>query len=97
MTISEATAAPPVRSERLIFRPQQDCALIYHAGTDQLYTMQPLGVEILKLCDGARSVRQIAAEALGDEPESALDREAIVSRFLHELERRQLVTWAGRP
>ena len=97
MTISEATATPPVRSERLIFRPQEDCALIYHAGTDQLYTMQPLGVEILNLCDGARSVRQIAAEALGDKPEPAVDREAIVRRFLHELEQRQLITWAGRP
>jgi hypothetical protein len=92
MAISEATQMLPVSAGRLIFRPQEDCVLIYNAETDQLYTMQPLGVKILKLCDGTRSAHQIATETFADEPESVPDPEAIVSRFLEELQRRQLLT-----
>jgi hypothetical protein len=92
MPISESPERQPVKSARLVFRPQGDRVLIYHAATDQLYTLQPLGAEILRKCDGTRSSRELAAQTFG-EAASGSEQEAVFSKFLSELERRELISW----
>lgn len=93
MTAPASATAKPTKAGRLIFRPQVDRVLIYNADTDELFTLWPLGVEILQKCDGTRSPQQIANEALDDKPYSPARREAIIGRFLGELEQRHLLTW----
>jgi hypothetical protein len=83
----------PVSAARLIFRPQAERVLVYNAGTDQLFALYPLGASILRKCDGTRSPAQIAAEELAGTPIVSAAGEAVVGRFLGELERHQLITW----
>jgi hypothetical protein len=92
MSISNSPERQPVKSARLVFRPQGDRVLIYHAATDQLYTLLPLGAEILHKCDGTRSLRELAAETFGDVAPGS-EQEAVFSKFLGELERRELIGW----
>jgi hypothetical protein len=94
MTSSATTTTQwPVSAARLIYRPQGERVLLYNAGTDQLFALYPLGASILSKCDGTRSPAQIAAEEFADKPAAAADGEAIVGRFLRDLEHRSLITW----
>lgn len=94
MASSATTTRCPVSAARLIYRPQGERVLLYNAGTDQLFALHPLGASILRKCDGTRSPAQIAAEEFADRPSAAADGEAIVGRFLRDLEHRSLITWA---
>lgn len=93
MTVSAPAPENPTKAGRLIFRPQEDRVLIYNADTDQLFTLWPLGAEILRKCDGTRSLQQIADEALESQPYPPERRAAIVRRFLGDLGQRHLLTW----
>jgi hypothetical protein len=93
MPTTNAPPAHPCISSKLVFRPQGDQILVYNATTDQMYLLWPRAVEILKQCDGTRSVRQLAADALADEPRLTTEGEALVTRLLGQLEERRLITW----
>lgn len=79
------------RTSWVVVRPQRDSYLFYNSRTDELHLVPPTGHVVYELCDGLRTVDDIAdhlAQALDVEP--AILRERL-SSFLGTLEARGLV------
>jgi len=86
-------------SDRLVLHPltvvrqeTPDRWLFFFPPSRGLHFVRPLGKEIVDLCDGDRSVDQVAREVIsrhGLQPQEALE---YVTRFLQDLVNRRVLT-----
>jgi hypothetical protein len=83
------------QTEWVVVRPQKGSYLFYNSRTDELHLIPPAGHVVYSLCDGFRSVDEIADELL---PHFELTREPVrdrLEKFLGELETRGLLEKAN--
>jgi hypothetical protein len=71
----------PQRSERIIKQEAEGMAVLLSMDSGNYYSLEELGVRVWELCDGRRSVEEIAA-ILGDEYDAAAE---TIQRDLIEL------------
>ncbi|MDI6691117.1 MAG: PqqD family protein [Candidatus Bathyarchaeota archaeon] len=84
-------SAKPLKT-RIIWREEaENQFLVYNPASDMLHMFRPLGMRILILCDGNRTIEQII-QTIAEETKLPLDnvRERIV-KFIFELEQKKLV------
>lgn len=83
-------------SGQVMPRVQQDSILLYQTRTDEMHVITHAAYALLRLCDGARTVREVGSELAAIRPEFATpEGRDQVERFLETLnERRILELWS---
>jgi len=87
--------AKPCVVKHCTVRAQVDHCLLYNSHTDELHVIPLPAAEVLRLCDGTRTVRSIAEAvtlASGAAPQEARAR---WRAFAHELVKRGILTIEG--
>lgn len=82
---------PPQRNERVVSRRAEETVILLDPASGEYFTLDDVGGRIWELCDGSRTVDQIAA-VLADEYDAPVDRiRADALELLTELRESQLV------
>jgi hypothetical protein len=82
----------PIRSKDVLIRRDGGGVLLFQTRTDEMYYVSDGVHEVLKLCDGARTIGEISDLFAGKGPESSCpDRREPVEHLIEELTTRGVV------
>ena len=84
----------PLACKNIIFRQEEEEALLFNPDTGMIKVLNPTGVFTWKLCDGKHTRDDIISEILGNfegEPREKIEQD--VDKFLDELKNNNLVNF----
>ena len=89
-----STNSSPQRSARALARELNDELVLIHVDTGIYYTLNDVGGRVWQLCDGARTVQDIAAAVCLEFDADPAEVEADVAELVADLAKEQLLTLA---
>ncbi len=82
----------PIRSKDVLVRPDGGGVLIFQTRTDEMHYISREALEVLKLCDGARTVAEIGELFVGEAQEQPCpERREPIERLIEDLAGRGVV------